>query len=174
MGCMHMEKTLPVPGMRAPRAALLPPVLSVQLATVTSFPWVSGTGTYSDRRPQGPCPGFPVWKDPQPMCSAWLPRCTDPCILYNKSLTVGIYCAGNHEHYAPNSSSTYAYVVSRLKGCTTLTGTNYSPGGQILIKGFPKLWPKASQGAWSMWWGRSLLGRWMDNCCSETYTAWGP
>lgn len=84
------------------------------------------------------------------MCNAWLLRCTDPCILQSKSLTAGIYCAGNHELCAVNSSSTYAYVVSRLKGCTSspiLTGTNYSPGSQILVKGFSKLWPKTTWGS---------------------------
>lgn len=52
-----------VPGMRAASAALLP---VVHLASLTFFPWVSGIGTYSDTSPQGPCPGFPVWKDPEP------------------------------------------------------------------------------------------------------------
>lgn len=37
MRWMHVEKTLSVPGMRAPRAVLLPPVQPAQLASITSF-----------------------------------------------------------------------------------------------------------------------------------------
>lgn len=49
MRCTQVEKNISVPGMRTPRAALLPPARSVQLTSVTSFPWVVGQGHIQTR-----------------------------------------------------------------------------------------------------------------------------